>query len=58
MTMTRRLSIQDLSNPIEALDQVSNHVEDEEGVNLTEDEYQAIQGFGQFYRSAITCNKF
>ncbi|KAG2232186.1 hypothetical protein INT48_004114 [Thamnidium elegans] len=58
MTMTRRLSIQDLSNPIEALDQVSNHVEDEEGVDLTEDEYQAIQGFGQFYRSAITCNKF
>lgn len=58
MTMTRRLSIQDLSNPIEALDQVSHRVEDEEGVDLTEDEYQAIQGFGQFYRSAITCNKF
>lgn len=57
MTMTRRLSMQDLSNPIEALDQVGNHIDHEEGVDLTEDEYQAIQGFGQFYRSAITCNK-
>lgn len=55
---TRRLSIQDLSNPIEALDEAENDLEEsKEGVDLTEDEYQAIQGFGQFYRSAITCNK-
>lgn len=57
ITMTRRLSMQDLSNPIEALDQIAEHINDEEGIDLTEDEYQAIRGFGQFYRSAITCNK-
>lgn len=57
LTMTRRLSIQDLSNPIENLNDGSVEENDEEGVDLTEDEYQAIQGFGQFYRSAITCDK-
>ncbi|KAI8389376.1 hypothetical protein BD560DRAFT_77647 [Blakeslea trispora] len=70
---TRRLSIQDLSNPIEHLDESgstmststssssisSHHSADDEldGVDLTEDEFQAIQGFGKFYRTAITCNK-
>jgi hypothetical protein len=66
---TRRLSIQDLSNPIEQLDETSNsdtnavpaaasnQTETEDGVDLTEDEYQAIQGFGQFYRTTTTCNK-
>lgn len=68
---TRRLSIQDLSNPIETLDDDSKQQEKPEckhqqqepeqhrqdGVDLTEDEFQAIQGFGQFYKSAITCNK-
>ncbi|KAK4520611.1 uncharacterized protein ATC70_006489 [Mucor velutinosus] len=68
---TRRLSIQDLSNPIETLDDDSKqhnkpeckHPQQEpeqhrqDGVDLTEDEFQAIQGFGQFYKSAITCNK-
>lgn len=66
---TRRLSIQDLSNPIETLDNdnkqqnkpESKQQEPEQhrqgGVDLTEDEFQAIQGFGQFYKSAITCNK-
>jgi hypothetical protein len=70
---TRRLSIQDLSNPIERLDESSSSSseagtgsiapsqpeseEQEGGVDLTEDEYQAIQGFGQFYRTATTCNK-
>ncbi|KAI7890792.1 uncharacterized protein EV154DRAFT_551992 [Mucor mucedo] len=57
LAMTRRLSMQDLSNPIEALDHVNHPIQEEEGIDLTEDEYQAIQGFGQFYRSAITCNK-
>ncbi|RCH83778.1 hypothetical protein CU098_008794, partial [Rhizopus stolonifer] len=71
---TRRLSIQDLANPIEKLEvssssnSISNmsaststssisshHTEDEEleGIDLTEDEFQAIQGFGKFYRTAI-----
>ncbi|CEP14790.1 hypothetical protein [Parasitella parasitica] len=60
---TRRLSIQDLSNPIEKLEKASNHIQEPEqqkqqdGVDLTEDEFQAIQGFGKFYKSAITCNK-
>lgn len=65
---TRRLSIQDLSNPIEKLDdQNSKHdkvnkiqepeLQKQDGVDLTEDEFQAIQGFGKFYRSATTCNK-
>jgi hypothetical protein len=57
LTMTRRLSIQDLSNPIEYLNDTSVDEKNEEGVDLTEDEYQAIQGFGQFYRSTVTCNK-
>ncbi|CAO3636774.1 unnamed protein product [Mucor hiemalis] len=58
LTMTRRLSIQDLSNPIDRLDASSASLNaTEEGVDLTEDEYQAIQGFGQFYRSAIRCSK-
>lgn len=58
LTVTRRLSIQDLSNPIDRLDASSTNLSaTEEGVDLTEDEYQAIQGFGQFYRSAITCSK-
>jgi hypothetical protein len=61
LSMTRRLSMQDLSNPLNEVSSSSSMEEDdeEEGVNLTEDEYQAIQGFGQFYRSAAitSCNK-
>lgn len=63
LSMTRRLSIQDLSNPLNEVSSGSSSMEDEEeeeGVSLTEDEYQAIQGFGQFYRSAASvtsCNK-
>lgn len=67
---TRRLSIQDLSNPIERLDESSSNSDSssgpvipsqpetsEDGIDLTEDEFQAIQGFGQFYKKAATCNK-
>jgi hypothetical protein len=50
----RRLSLQDLSNPIESLKDSSDA---EEGIDLTEDEFQAIQGFGQFCRAAVTCTK-
>ncbi|OBZ89213.1 Biofilm and cell wall regulator 1 [Choanephora cucurbitarum] len=69
MPTTRRLSVQDLANPIEQLEEtsssmsastsnssISSHpsLDEDDGVDLTEDEFQAIQGFGKFFRAAIT----
>ncbi|KAI9321918.1 hypothetical protein BX666DRAFT_1875054 [Dichotomocladium elegans] len=46
---TRRLSVQDLCNPIESLEpNVPQQVQDEQGIDLTEDEFQALQGLGRF----------
>jgi hypothetical protein len=60
--ITRRLSVQDLCNPIEYLEHFDgNNValptpvkqEEEEGVDLTLDEYEAIQGFGRFQKCGL-----
>ncbi|KAI8991500.1 hypothetical protein BDF20DRAFT_831534 [Mycotypha africana] len=83
-TPTRRLSIHDLSNPIDSLNDEQNgygvghsgdntsdgknsnksptttavqEENEEETVQLTEDEYQAIKGFAQFRNSAYVCKK-
>ncbi|KAI9497899.1 hypothetical protein BDB00DRAFT_802413 [Zychaea mexicana] len=49
---TRRLSVQDLCNPIESLEPTATP-DQENGVDLTEDEFQALQGFGRFRLVAI-----
>ncbi|KAI8374221.1 uncharacterized protein BYT42DRAFT_499248 [Radiomyces spectabilis] len=55
MKETRRLSVQDLCNPIECLEnQTAQPNSEEEGVNLTIDEFEAIQGFGRFHAVAST----
>lgn len=44
----RRLSVQDLCNPIESLSEQDRKIQEKEGVDLTQDEFEALQGFGRF----------
>ncbi|RCH98352.1 hypothetical protein CU098_011340 [Rhizopus stolonifer] len=50
----RRVSTQDLFSSIDRLEDISHSEEEENGVDLTEDEYQALLGFREFHRAAVT----
>lgn len=57
--VTRRLSVQDLCNPIESLEPSNMPMPkpEEQSVDLTEDEFQALQGLGRFRLVALSDSK-
>ncbi|KAI9282588.1 hypothetical protein BY458DRAFT_531038 [Sporodiniella umbellata] len=52
----RRLSAQDLFSSIDRLEDISHssHSDEENAVDLTEDEFEALIGFREFHRAAVT----